>query len=174
MKNSKKILSALLMTTLLFTQCGETKTETAEAIKSDVITVVDSASTIAPAKTVTTITDTLQADKPTAAMDAKFIIKKKGSDDMGNPISAISISINGKITPIANITGDATMTAKSEFAKQQIPAKALSACGGFWAGAGDYYYAVPSANGVTIFKGSQDEATPAGNYNWKNFKEISK
>jgi hypothetical protein len=98
-------------------------------------------------------------------LDVKFIIKSKYSEDM--PSSDISISINGKETFLETILGDATI-------QNDIGVKnSITACGGWWAGAGDYFYAISSAKGVIVYKGWQDEQQEDSGYHWEKFKEIS-
>ena len=99
-------------------------------------------------------------------LDVKFIIKTKSSDDM--PSSDISISVNGKTTFIANITGEATV--QNEIGDKN----SITACGGWWAGAGDYFYAASSEKGVIVYKGWADEEQEEPGYHWEKFKEISK
>ena len=84
------------------------------------------------------------------------------------PSSDISISVNGKVTFLATISGAATIL--NDIGENN----SITACGGWWAGAGDYFYAVSSAKGVIVFKGWQDETQEDSGYHWEKFKEISK
>ena len=99
-------------------------------------------------------------------LDVKFIIRSKSSEDM--PSSDISISVNGKVTFLATISGAATI--QNDIGENN----SITACGGWWAGAGDYFYAVSSAKGVIVYKGWQDETQEDSGYHWEKFKEISK
>jgi hypothetical protein len=46
---------------------------------------------------------------------------------------------------------------EEDFASYDIPAGALSACGGWWAGGGDYLYVVADDRGYEVWKGWQEE-----------------
>lgn len=45
----------------------------------------------------------------------------------------------------------------AHYGDYQIPAEALAAAGGWWAGAGDYFYARQSGNQIEFFQGALDE-----------------
>ena len=84
------------------------------------------------------------------------------------PTSDIFISINGKTTFLANINGEASI-------QDHIGGKnSITACGSWWAGSGEYFYAAQSANGIIIYKGWADEGQENSDYHWKKFKEITK
>ena len=55
------------------------------------------------------------------------------------------------------------------YVSMEIPAKAISAVGGWFAGAGDYFYAVYEGAGVRIYYGWQDESQDGPGYHWKPF-----
>jgi hypothetical protein len=99
-------------------------------------------------------------------LDVKFIIKNKFSEDM--PSSDISIFINGKTTFLANVSSGVEV--QNDIGEKN----SITACGGWWAGAGDYFYVAPSAKGVIVYKGWQDEEQEDSGYHWEKFKEISK
>lgn len=98
--------------------------------------------------------------------EVKFIIKVKPSEDM--PTSDVSILVNGKTTFLGNIIGEA-----SEM--EDIGGEnSIAACGGWWAGAGDYFYAAPNTNGIIVYKGWADEGQEDDGFHWEKFKEIPK
>lgn len=106
-------------------------------------------------------------------INAKFKIDLNGNEFNDNPSSNISLSIGGKVINISSITGNAQLFDKSNFADMGIPKNALSACGAFWAGAGDYFYIVPSKSGIIVYQGWQDEEQEDSGYHWKKLKEIA-
>lgn len=56
----------------------------------------------------------------------------------------------------------------------QIPSHALQAVGGFWAGAGDYYYLTIQGNDAVVMYGwSDEEVDPSEMYQYKEKKRIS-
>ncbi|WP_435355509.1 hypothetical protein [Emticicia sp. SJ17W-69] len=100
----------------------------------------------------------------------KFFIKQYPEDANGNPSADISLSYNNKIRKISKITGNAELIEKVDFASKGIPKKALSACGAWWAGAGDYFYVINASNQFVVYKGWQDETQTEKGYHWKKFK----
>lgn len=105
--------------------------------------------------------------------DATLMIKNLPENDMGNPSSDISLKFNGKIMKLANIMGNASIYEKAEFEDKEIPKDALTACGAWWAGAGDYFYVIPTKKGVAVYQGWQDEGQEDAGYHWKKLKEYT-
>jgi hypothetical protein len=103
-------------------------------------------------------------------VNAKFIIVETTDQDE-NPISEIFVQLNDKRIKIESINGNAMIAEKGDF-YEGVPSTAISACGAWWAGAGDYFYMVPFANGVKLFKGWQDEGQEDTGYHWKFLQEI--
>src|SRR3989338_5402261 len=55
-------------------------------------------------------------------------------------------------------------------ADYDIPADALASCGGWWAGGGDYFYAIWENNNVVVYQGWQDEGQKDNGFHWKAVK----
>jgi hypothetical protein len=109
-------------------------------------------------------------------LDVKFKIKYAGMDNNETPSSKIYLSISGKEIYIASIQVAAELIEKSDFPKYDIPKNALSACGGWWAGGGDYFYTVQSKSGLTVYQGWQEDGVPEQadfGFHWKKTKEIA-
>ncbi len=168
MKKTALIFSAFFLATHLLSSCGGEQTSPEQEKKEEVKT---------PEKVVEQVEPKLKEpeeglEKDNSQANAKFIIKNLGENDTGNPYSLISVTYCNKTTEITRITGSATAIEKSEFKEKEIPQNALSACGAWWAGAGDYFYVVPSDKGVVVFQGWQDEGQEGEGYHWKKWKEI--
>lgn len=122
-----------------------------------------------------TISEVPKQDNNTK-LDIKFKIKDAGMDNNETPSSKIYLSISGKEIYIASIQVAAAIIEKSDFPNYDIPKNALSACGGWWAGGGDYFYTVHSKSGITVYQGWQEEGgaeqTDFGSH-WKKLKEIA-
>ena len=103
--------------------------------------------------------------------DAKFIIVEIIDEDE-NPTSAIYVQYNEKKVLINTLNGNASIVDKSEF-YMGVPKTAISACGGWWAGAGDYYYLISSAKGLTIYHGWQDEEQEDEGFHWELLQELN-
>jgi len=63
---------------------------------------------------------------------------------------------------------------KENFQNYQIPATAIAACGGWWAGGGDYFYILDNGNdNYTVMQGSMDEGQTSDSYNYKMVMNLS-
>lgn len=102
---------------------------------------------------------------------AKFVIKDLGENDMGNPQSIVQVNVGGKNILIDTILA-CSIIPKNNFDQYQIPSNAIGACGGWWAGGGDYFYAIEKDNRLQIFAGWLDEGQEDNSYHWKKVKEL--
>jgi hypothetical protein len=162
MKNLFKLVSIAFIIILTFASCGsqgENKTKPTDKVEAKN---TDSIST-----TKNDESDEVEKEEPKEEkLEVKFLFKTKSQDDM--PSSDISISVNGKITFLESVVGEAILM-------NDIGGKnSITACGSWWAGAGDYFYIAPSKKGVAVYKGWQDEEQEEPGYHWEFFKEISK
>lgn len=160
--NHKNIAGFFLLAAFAFTACGnehankEEKFDTAsEKVRGD--------------STADSLTD--QKSNARMSSEVNFVITKNESDE--NPTSTIELSANGTISPVMKISGYAELIAKADYKSKEIPENALAACGGWWAGAGDYFYVVMSDNKLVIYQGWQDEGQTDEGYHWKKMKEIA-
>lgn len=94
-------------------------------------------------------------------------------DEYENPKSDVSVILNGKKIKIQSVVGAMNPISEDEYSDYQIPKNAISAYGGWWAGAGDYFYISPSSNGIIVFHGWQDESQEDTGYHWEKIKEIN-
>lgn len=117
-------------------------------------------------------TPTTTPTKIAVSNSTKFIIKQNPEDANGNPSAEITLSFGKKVRKVSKITGNAELIEKIDYASKGIPKKALSACGAWWAGAGDYFYVVKTDNQLVVYKGWQDETQKEKGYHWKRFKVI--
>lgn len=165
-KKGITIAGLVLLAILFLTSCNGENTNATEQ-KSDTA----KSKTDSLAKTGS---DTIRDSKNTARMDAdvQFVITKNESDE--NPSSVIEISSGGKTSPVSKISGYADLIYKNDFKSKEIPENAITACGAWWAGAGDYFYVVSSANKLLIYQGWQDEGQTDQGYHWKKMKEIER
>lgn len=94
-------------------------------------------------------------------------------DEYENPKSDVSVMINGKKIKVQTVVGQMNPITKNEYTDYQIPENATSACGGWWAGAGDYFYISSSSKGIIVYHGWQDEAQEDIGFHWEKVKEIN-
>ena len=94
---------------------------------------------------------TQMASAQSKQVEAKFTFKSYPEDANGMPHSDIFLTFGQKVAKIDKVTGNADLTDRSLFAENKIPKTALSACGSWWAGAGDYFYVVQEKNKLVIY-----------------------
>ena len=105
----------------------------------------------------------------------KLVTVFKGIDAQSIPQSVIMLSVDGKQSLVKNITGEAAEIPKSEYEKYQIPSNAVSACGAYFAGGGDYFYVALNKGNPEVYAGWQDEPHPDNKdwtpgYHWEKMK----
>ncbi|MEO7982589.1 MAG: hypothetical protein ABI688_00780 [Bacteroidota bacterium] len=96
----------------------------------------------------------------------KLICKDMGTDSLATPHFDVLLSENGTERKIKSINACGEIT-KAAYKTYTIPAEAIAACGGWWAGAGDYYYVVLRNGKPVVFEGWQDESQKEKGYHWK-------
>lgn len=161
--NRKYIAGFFLLASFAFTACGnenankeeEQFDSASEKVRGD--STVDSTSN--------------QNSNARMSSEVNFVITKNESDE--NPTSTIELSVNGIISPVSKISGNADFIPNADFKSKEIPENAIAACGGWWAGAGDYFYVVKTDNKLVIYQGWQDEGQNDEGYHWKKMKEIA-
>jgi len=125
--------------------------------------------TAQPKETVTpvdsVVTTTPVRDSVTTGL-VQLVCKNIGEDSLGTPHFDVFLLAEGKETKINSINGCAEIT-RADYPRYEIPQEAISACGGWWAGAGDYYYVIMEAGKPAVYEGWQEEGQPDNGYHWK-------
>ena len=62
------------------------------------------------------------------------------------------------------------LAAKAEYKDTGVPLQALTACFGWWAGAGDYLYVIRRGPSLVVYRKEVDEQAP--DFPWKRLKVI--
>lgn len=88
------------------------------------------------------------------------------SSDEALPQSALYIVVNESKVKIANIPVCEKIE-KSDYERYDIPTNAIIAAGGYWAGAGDYFYALKKGSIVTVMAGMIEEMQLEEGYNYQ-------
>lgn len=73
------------------------------------------------------------------------------------PAASVYLKAGDRKTKIAGISGSCSAIAPSEYANYGMPAGTISAVGSWWAGSGDYLYAVLEDEKVVVYQGFADE-----------------
>ena len=138
-------LSAILLL-VLTCSCGNKKASTTG-------TGADTATTPA---TITTVD----------SMPPGFRCTELPTDSLGIPYYILSLKVNGIESPVDTINNCGTIT-RDEYARYEIPTAALDARGGWYAGAGDYYYLVLENGKPVLYAGWQDEMQKDEGFHWE-------
>lgn len=113
---------------------------------------------------------TTGAQAPEPVADFHFIYQDLGMDASDIPHSVLLLSENGGTTLLDTLSLSLTKIEKEQYAEMGIPAEAIDACGGWFAGGGDYFYVVDRKGKAVVYKGYQEEQDTEKGYHWTAFK----
>lgn len=113
--------------------------------------------------------DTVPTVSEPKPKEAILFCTSLGEKEPGIPLYEVSLMYDEMPTLLDTVNACAEIDAK-DWASMGIPAKAVSAVGGWFAGGGDYFYVIPYGAGVQVFKGWQDEAQEDQGYHWAPFQ----
>jgi len=102
---------------------------------------------------------------PVTEKGVKLVCKEMGVDSIEIPHYDVFLSVDGVLTKIKSVNGCGDIT-KESYEQYEIPKEARLACGGWWAGAGDYYYVIMRDGKPVVFEGWQDEGQDDEGYHW--------
>ncbi len=103
----------------------------------------------------------------TVALDCMTI----GGENEDFPQRQVSLRL-GTASTVLDTIAACQLIERQDYARYGIPAEAVAACGGWWAGSGDYFYAViDKGDEIVVMRAMEDEANPAGRY---NYEEVSR
>jgi len=103
---------------------------------------------------------------------SEFILAsiEKGDED---PRTVITAVYGHQEIIIDTIMGSAQYYPQDNWKEMEVPDNAISVCGCWWAGGGEYFYMIPTNKGVAIYVGYQDEGQEEPGYGWTLIKEIA-
>lgn len=99
-------------------------------------------------------------DEPLSLTNVKFQCEQLDADPT-IPKYVVYLAFNQDKISIAR-SNACTVIEPAEYATYQIPANAQDACGGWWAGSGDYFYLIPEQGQYEIFQTTVYEEGPPG------------
>ncbi|MFN8354512.1 MAG: hypothetical protein U0Y10_08705 [Spirosomataceae bacterium] len=97
---------------------------------------------------------------------------KKQPDD-GLPHVEVSLQLGEKTIRVADVNACETIQ-QENYAQYEIPSEALAACGGWYAGAGDYFYITENATHWLVMQGWQDEQQADKGYHYSQKISVAK
>jgi hypothetical protein len=164
-----KTFAFFLLTFVLLISCSESSESSSEKTKVEVPEnkveensqeeVVQTEEKVEPLKSVSKL---------------KLICVLLGEDENYIPRSEVKLVIDYKNFDVGKCQACGEIK-KEDYDRYGIPKSAFSACGGWFAGGGDYFYAVRIENEILIYSGWQDEGQMEDNddsFHWKLTKSI--
>lgn len=108
------------------------------------------------------------AGPPTPPLQWVFQTRR---DSQTNPHTNVFLRVGSRqVLVMRQAEEEFHSTAKADYKDNRIPAQALAACTGWWAGAGDNLYVTQRGRTLVVFRREVDEQEP--DFPWKRFKVI--
>lgn len=112
-----------------------------------------------------------QSEKSIPIITASFLLQSLGEMNDGSTPFKVHLTVGNKRYLIDTIYACAQIETV-DFKQFDIPLNALAACGGWWAGQGNYLYCIAAKNSIEIYNGWQDEQQEIAGFHWKKVKSI--
>lgn len=109
-------------------------------------------------------------DQPESVAGVSLTFENLAPDAQEIPHSIVFLGENGGAEPIDTVSIACNKIEKAEYAKMGIPADAIDACGGWYAGGGDYFYLILTNGKPVVYQGFQEEQQEDEGYHWKAVK----
>lgn len=104
-------------------------------------------------------------------LTGKFVFTEK-SGEYG-PLTTIKVLSKGSEYLVDEVVGSAIIIDQFEYEAMGIPGDALSACGAWWSGGGDYFYLRVSTDQLIVYAGWIEEMAPEDEgYHWEERMRI--
>lgn len=104
-------------------------------------------------------------------LTGKFVFTEKLAEY--GPLTTIKVLSNGAEYLVDEVAGSANIIDQFEYEAMGIPGDALSACGAWWAGGGDYFYLRVSTDQLIVYGGWIEEMAPEDEgYHWEERMRI--
>lgn len=123
--------------------------------------------------TTTSTTPDAAAQTPAVLKEATLVCREIRNLDDISPLSEVSLKIGDKSTPIDSVSVCETFT-KDMYEAHKIPKDAVAACGGWWAGAGDYLYLVYEGDDAVVMAGWQAEKQEDEGFHYEEIRRMSR
>lgn len=101
-----------------------------------------------------------------APLALRFECETRIDESTGSPFSEVFLLADEEKIKVAEI-GACDPFDASQYADYGMPSTTLAACGGWWAGAGDYLFAVQEGDSVLVFQGWQEEGQTDEGFHYK-------
>lgn len=101
-----------------------------------------------------------------SAKDIRLICQDAGSTEEA-PAFALYLQVADRKSKVAEISSTCDVIGTEEYAAYEIPAEAKFAAGGWWAGAGNYYYVIAEGNTLAVYHAIADEMQEEPGYSYR-------
>src|ERR1051326_2461977 len=105
----------------------------------------------------------LQQKSSPAPAGVAFQFEEREDGD-GNPHTKVFLAVGDRRVLLQETTAKFSVLDKNEYKSHGVPATAVAACTGWWAGAGEDFYVVRSAGRLIVYTRDLDEQAPASRY----------
>ena len=150
---------SLITSSILFTACSSEITSTKSIEEEKKVT-----ESTEPSKEETIVQEEVIPVK-SVKLSSKFI----GNAEYEIPQYQVILTVDGKKQFLDTVAACTSIPA-SNYKEYSIPSEATSACGGWYAGGGDYFYSIITDGKAVVFQGWQDEGQEDDGYHWKERK----
>lgn len=113
---------------------------------------------------------TAQPEGPESVEGISLSYENLGEDTLGIPHSVLFLAENGGAIVLDTLTVNLEKIEKERYAEMGIPAEAVDACGGWYAGGGDYFYVVKRNGNAVVYRGYMEEEQTDDGYHWTEIK----
>ena len=110
-------------------------------------------------------------DSTTQPLEVAFVCHVEMDEELGYPTGTVGVSVNGKEESLGDAQACADI-AKEDYERYEMPKEAIAACGGWYAGAGDYFYASRDEKVVKVYQGWQSEEQEDTGFHYELVKTI--
>ena len=85
-------------------------------------------------------------------------------DGDGNPHTKVFLAVGDRRVLLRETTGKFSALDKSDYKSHHVPAAAVAACTGWWAGSGEDLYVLRRNRSLIVYSRTLDEQAPVGAY----------
>ena len=103
---------------------------------------------------------------PESVACISLVCQNLGADASDIPHSVLLLGENGGATILDTVSVNLVPIEKEKYAEMGIPTDAADACGGWYAGGGDYFYVIQRNGVAEVYRGYLEEQQSDTGYHW--------
>jgi hypothetical protein len=105
-----------------------------------------------------------QGQKPAGAKAEVNWLFDAREDGDGIPHTKVSLAVGDRRVFLEEVAAKFAVLERRDYKSHGVPASALTACSGWWAGAGEDLYVVRRRGSLVVYSRTLDEQAPVGAY----------